>query len=406
MDCNTICPEASHGEMASSRIGDLERALQAVTDSRGKRGRRYEAATVLTVMVLAKMAGEQTWSGIAQWVRLRLGWLQEAVALPKAPCANSYRYICEHIDAVELNAKAAAFLRETRAERVESGSETSACPAAHPGLALRHLACDGKELRGSHRLVQGQEQAAQQVFGIYNVRAGYMEALVPIAGKGYEPAAFRQWLKGQALQGTLITADALHTQTAVCREIRRCGGDYLLIAKRNQRALYEDIRFCFNQAPDYWFPERQAQSVEKGHGRHEVRSIRVSRDLNQYLGDRWPDVQQVFQIERRIQRRGKPACEVVCGLTSLPHEVASAEQLLHCVRQHWQIENRNHWRRDATLGEDRTKTVSKPAALVIAALNNAILALLDRAGVHNVRSAMRTFAAYPDQALALIRSSP
>ncbi len=172
MDCNTICPEASHGEMASSRIGDLERALQAVTDSRGKRGRRYEAATVLTVMVLAKMAGEQTWSGIAQWVRLRLGWLQEAVALPKAPCANSYRYICEHIDAVELNAKAAAFLRETRAERVESGSETSACPAAHPGLALRHLACDGKELRGSHRLVQGQEQAAQQVFGIYNVRAG------------------------------------------------------------------------------------------------------------------------------------------------------------------------------------------------------------------------------------------
>ena len=406
MDCNTICPEASHGEMASSRIGDLEGALQAVTDSRGKRGRRYEAATVLTVMVLAKMAGEQTWSGIAQWVRLRLAWLQEAVALPKAPCANSYRYICEHIDAVELNAKVAAFLSETRAERVESAREMSACPAAHPGLELRHLACDGKELRGSHRLVQGQEQAAQQVFGIYNVSAGYMEALVPIAGKGYEPAAFRQWLKGQALQGTLITADALHTQTVVCREIRRGGGDYLLIAKRNQRALYEDIRFCFSQPADYWFPERQAQSVEKGHGRHEVRSIRVSSELNQYLGDRWPDVRQVFQIERRIQRRGKPAYEVVCGLTSLPHEVASAEQLLHWVRQHWQIENRNHWRRDATLGEDRTKTGSKQAALVIAALNNAILALLDRAGVHNLRSAMRTFAAYPDQALALIRSSP
>jgi len=406
MDCNTICPEASHGEMGSSRIGDLEQVLKAVTDRRGKRGRRYEAATVLTVMVLAKMAGEETWSGIAQWVRLRLAWLQEVVALPKAPCANSYRYICEHIDAVELNAKVAAFLSETRAERVESVRETSACSAAHPGLELRHLACDGKELRGSHRLVQGQEQAAQQVFGIYNVSAGYMEALVPIAGKGYEPAAFRQWLTGQALQGTLITADALHTQTVVCREIRRGGGDYLLIAKRNQRTLYQDIRFCFTQAPDSRFPERQAESVEKGHGRQEVRSIRTSSELNHYLGDRWPDVQQVFQIERRIQRRGKPTCEVVCGLTSLAHEAATAEQLLHWVRQHWQIENRNHWRRDATLGEDRTKTASKPAALVIAALNNAILALLDRAGVHNLRSAMRTFAACPDQALALIRSFP
>lgn len=39
MDCNTVCPQASHGEMASSRIGDLEQALKAVTDRRGKRRR-------------------------------------------------------------------------------------------------------------------------------------------------------------------------------------------------------------------------------------------------------------------------------------------------------------------------------------------------------------------------------
>jgi predicted transposase YbfD/YdcC len=383
----------------------LEQALKAVTDRRGKRGRRYEAATVLTVMVLAKMAGEQTWSGIAQWVRLRLAWLQEVVALPKAPCANSYRYICEHIDAVELNAKVAMFLGEGKEEAVGPVCGAAVC-ATVQAAEMRHLACDGKELRGSHRLVEGQEQAAQQVFGIYNVEAGYMEAVVPIAGKGYEPAAFRQWLKGQTLQRTLITADALHTQTVVCREIRRRGGDYLLIAKRNQLSLYKDIRFLFSQPADYWFPERQAQTVEKGHGRHEVRSIRASSELNHYLGDRWPDVQQVFQIERRIQRRGKPTYEVVCGLTSLPQEIASAEQLLHWVRQHWQIENRNHWRRDATLGEDRTQTGSKQAAFVIAVLNTAILALLDRAGFHNLRNAMRTFAAYPEQALALIRPSP
>jgi len=325
--------------------------------------------------------------------------------LAKAPCANSYRYICEHIDAVELNAKVAMFLGEGKEEAVGPVCGTAVC-ATVQAAEMRHLACDGKELRGSHRLVEGQEQAAQQVFGIYNVGAGYMEAVVAIAGKGYEPAAFRQWLKGQTLQRTLITADALHTQTVVCREIRRRGGDYLLIAKRNQLSLYKDIRFLFSQPADYWFPERQAQTVEKGHGRHEVRSIRVSSELNHYLGDRWPDVQQVFQIERRIQRRGKPTYEVVCGLTSLPQEIASAEQLLHWVRQHWQIENRNHWRRDATLGEDRTKTASKQAAFVIAVLNNAILALLDRAGFHNLRNAMRTFAAYPQQALALIRPSP
>lgn len=51
-------------------------------------------------------------------MRLRLGWLQGAVALAKAPCANSCRYLCEHIDAVELNAKVAMFLGEGKEEAV------------------------------------------------------------------------------------------------------------------------------------------------------------------------------------------------------------------------------------------------------------------------------------------------
>ena len=186
-------------------IQSLLEALRQVTDHRCKRGRRYEAAPVLTVMVLAKMAGEHTWSGIAQWVRLRAGWLQETVGLSKAPCANSYRYICEHIDAVELSAKVAMFLGEGKEEAVGPVCATAACPTAE-AAEMRHLACDGKELRGSHRLVEGQEQAAQQVFGIYNVSAGYMEALVPIAGKGYEPAAFRQWLS-QYVRNTTKTSD-------------------------------------------------------------------------------------------------------------------------------------------------------------------------------------------------------
>ncbi len=61
-----------------------------MTDQRAKRGRRYEAALVLTLIVLAKLAGEQTLRGIAQWVQLRAGWLQSMLPLLTAHTLCEY----------------------------------------------------------------------------------------------------------------------------------------------------------------------------------------------------------------------------------------------------------------------------------------------------------------------------
>ena len=139
---------------------------------------------------------------------------------------------------------------------------------------LRHLACDGKELRGSYRLTGHGVQAAQGVLGIYDTASDRMAALLPIEGKGFEPKALRAWLAEQAskegLAGCLLTADALHTQSAVCKAIRTAGADYLLVAKRNQRSLREDIGYLFSQAPDFWFPERRTSWCSVGHGRIEI----------------------------------------------------------------------------------------------------------------------------------------
>ena len=79
--------------------GSLYAILQRVTDHRAKRGRRYEAALVLTLLLVAKLAGEQTLRGIAQWVQLRVARLQTVLPLANGcvPCANSYRYICAHV---------------------------------------------------------------------------------------------------------------------------------------------------------------------------------------------------------------------------------------------------------------------------------------------------------------------
>ena len=408
------------GSAAGSATGRVVRswydAWQSVPDKRHRRGRRYEAGLVLTLLLLAKLAGESAMAAIAQWVRERQSLLAQWLPLTHTPCANTYRNICASIDATALLQVVAGVL---------GAAEASALLQPAP---VRHLACDGKAERGSYRLTAQGVQPAQELFGIYDTTSGCMEVLLPIAGKGFEAKAFKEWLAQQtgrqttgqettgqqtrkgACAGCLLTADALHTQTAVCKAIRKADADYLLVAKRNQRGLREDIGYLFSQQPDFWFPERTARQVNVGHGRIEVRTMRASNELNDYLADRWPGVQQVFQVERTITRRSRQGTQTtherVYGLTSLPADRASPAQLLMSLRAHWRIENRNHWRRDATLGEDRLQLACKPAALVMAVLNCLILALFDRMHCTNCRQAMRTFDAHPEQALALLRSPP
>ncbi len=388
----------------------LYRALQRVPDHRCRRGRRYPAALVLTLMLLAKMAGEQTMAGIAEWVALHKEQLQQWLPLVRAPCANTYRYVCAHVDAQALLKAVSAVLGATTAVRLLSESLDGQEGAATASSSLRHLACDGKELCGSYRLTKDGVQAAQGVLAVYDTATGLTEALLAIESKGYESKALHTWLeqhaKEHSLAGCLVTADALHTQRSVCKAVRMAGAEYLLLVKRNQHQLREDISYLFSQPPDYWFPERRARSVDVGHGRIEVRVLRASDELNDYLADRWPDVRQVFQIERTVTRRSRQGTtttvESVYGLTSVPASQASPKQLLTWVQNHWRIENRNLWRRDATLGEDRLQLSCKAAAFVVATLNCIILALFDRLHHTNSRKAMRTYNAHPEQALALI----
>lgn len=400
---------ASDGKVKDGEVRSLYQAFGQVADGRKLRGRRYDAALVLTLLLLAKLGGEQTMAGIAQWVRERQSLLSQWLPLRCTPCANTYRYVCAHVDAQELFAAVTSVL-STRA-----AIDTARAPAELPTKTpLRHLACDGKELRGSYRLTATGVQAAQSVLGIYDTANDQMAALLPIAGKGFEPKALRAWLAEQAskagLAGCLLTADALHTQRAVCKAIHSAGADYLLVVKRNQRSLREDIGYLFSQKPDFWFPERSGRQINVGHGRIEICTLRASCELNGYLADRWPDVRQVFQLERTVTRCGrqgtKTTTEIVYGFTSLPATRASPFQLLAWLRAHWRIENRSHWRRDATLGEDRLQLACKPAALVLAVLNCTLLALFDRRRITNCRQAMRHFNAHPQHALALLCQPP
>jgi hypothetical protein len=133
--------------------------------------------------------------------------------------------------------------------------------------------------------------------------------------------------------------------------------------------------------------EPTAASVDKAHGRLERRRLTSTTTLNGLVD--WPDLGQVFEVERVRAVGDKSSVEVVYGIASLGREAADARRLLALLRGHWGIENRVHWVRDVTLGEDASRIRTESAAEVMAGLRNAAISLLRLAGVTNIVEALR-----------------
>ena len=192
-------------------------------------------------------------------------------------------------------------------------------------------------------------------------------------------------LKVLPLKDKLVTADALHCQRAFCRQIRAADGHYLIIVKENQPTLYRDIELLFEEPPEG--EVFATAEVRDRHGdRREVRRIWTSTALRGYLD--WPGAEQVCKVERVSERKGKETRQVRYAVTSLDERVGP-EHLLRHLRGHWGIENRLHYVRDVTFGEDASLVRKGAAPEVMAALRNVVLAILRRAGWENIAAALR-----------------
>jgi predicted transposase YbfD/YdcC len=144
---------------------------------------------------------------------------------------------------------------------------------------------------------------------------------------------------------------------------------------------------------------KPAASQEKNAGRVEIRKIETLAELPPYLS--WPGLQQVCRIERQRTVHGVTSKEIVCAITSLDRREASAARLLRIARQHWHIENRLHYVRDVSLGEDACRIRSGSAPQLMAGLRNAVIRLIRSTGAKVIPRALRRFAAKPLEALAL-----
>lgn len=210
-----------------------------------------------------------------------------------------------------------------------------------------------------------------------------------------------QLLANLPLDGAVVTGDALYCQRALCAQIVAAGGHYLLFVKGNQPTLEEAITLLFTDPPPGEVFATTTQHHRHG-ARHEVRRLWASTALTGYLD--WPGCAQVGRLQRTWTEQRRQGGETRHFVTSLPGTVGP-DALLALARGHWGIENRLHYVRDVTLGEDASRVRIGAAPRVLAALRNVVLALLRAAGATNIAAALRDLA-WRGAALALVGLAP
>ena len=372
-------------------VGSVYEGLSKLTDVRKARGKLYRLETVLMIIVMAKLCGNDKPVEIADWGKHHQEELVKLLQLErsKMPHHNTYRRIMAYTVYTEE-------IERLVGEYNQGGEHGQV------------YALDGKAVRGMRK--KG-EAGNEYLLSVYDVAQGKVLSQVEVGRKENEITKAPKAIKQAEISQKVVTGDALHTQRGLATQIIERQADYLFPVKENQSRLYKNIQALF--APEYPKPGfgkiqtdfLTSQKVNKGHGRIEKRTITTSEMLKGYAA--WPGLAQVYRLERQFhwRRNGvcyRTSCEVEFGITSLTRAQATPTRLLEIRRAHWGIETGLHYRRDVTMKEDATRMTVGNTGMVMACINNLVLALIRQAEFQNAAQARRYFAAHIPQAFSLL----
>ncbi|MEV2279494.1 ISAs1 family transposase [Nocardiopsis sp. NPDC049922] len=389
--------------------------LATIDDPRDPRGRRYSLPSLLALAVCAlTSAGHDTTCAIIEWAHNAPERVLLALGLPVCPFTHRIRIADERsllarLDPAQLTRAALATLNTHTTPRASSPRTPTGAPEREhrrthrqqrrqpPPEAPRHTAyaTDGKTQRGARAR---KEQSSRSVsFHAARHHDAAVAAWTQIHSKGAETGAFTtllDQLDDDQLQGALITADALHTVADHATYLLERGAHYLIYVKGNRPTLHEQLAAL----PWDEVPLAHDEEPIHAHGREERRSLKVTAAG----GLAFPGACQVVRIERHRRRHGtvKGSREVVFAVTDLDaHQVSPPELAAH-ARGHWTVENRVHYVRDVTWGEDARRTRIGAAPVVLGYVTDIVRQALAAAGWKNLKSGRRAHT-NPDKILAL-----
>lgn len=327
--------------MVSTRADTLIEHFAEMTDPRTGNAIRHRLIDIIVIAICAVICGADSWVDVENFGKAKKSWLSRFLELPNdIPSHDTFGRVFARLDAEEFQRSFQGWVRAVM--DVKDGQVISV---------------DGKALRRSHDRTPGKE-------AIYMVSAWATTNQVVLGQRkvddgSNEITAIPQLIDLLDLSGCIVAVDAMGCQTAIAAQIIDRGGDYVLSLKDNQGNLLEDVVEIFTYAQETNFKGMTCdthRTVNKGHGRIEIRECRTISDLASFDYIRnlyaWKKLQTICMVIRERRIGGETTKETGYYISSLPN---NARQLLDAIRNYWGIENSLHWVLDIAFREDESR---------------------------------------------------
>jgi predicted transposase YbfD/YdcC len=305
----------------------------------------YPLDEILLFSLLAVLAGAETFVDIARFGEKKLALLRRFRPFRDGTPAH------DHLGDIFATLDAQAFQR-CFVTWVAALTKTPA----------EVIAIDGKTLRRSYQK-KGAKEPIHMV-SAFAARQRLVMGQVAVAAKSNEIVAIPALLDMMAIEGAIVTIDAMGCQRAIAKKITDKKADYILALKGNQGTLLEDVELFANEQKANEFKNAKVsrhKTVDADHGRIETRTYTVIHDV-EWLQERhdWPALHGVVIVESQREIDGRITQETRLYITSL---VLLAEMIGPMIRDHWAVENGLHWVMDMVFRDDecRVRTENAPA---------------------------------------------
>jgi predicted transposase YbfD/YdcC len=315
----------------------------AVADDRETWRVAHPLPEVLLLAVCGTIGGCDDFDEIVEWGEDNLGFLRRFLPYHHGlPCGRWLRALMNHIDPALFSECFRAWAQALRPDAPEL------------------VAIDGKTSRGSHD--RGRGRAALHLVSAFATRERLVIGQEAVANGSCEqdtiPLLLEKLAAAGALEGAVVTIDAIACNAKVAQAVLDADADYLLAVKANQPGLLGEIERFFADAPAQSLDTHA--EVDKGHGRIEERIVRVSADIGWLDGDRrfpgeyrFPEIAVLASVEARVHEKGATRVQRRFYIAS---RKMGAADIARAVRGHWAIENSLHWVLDMVFREDRARS--------------------------------------------------
>ena len=308
--------------------------------------------------VVGLLSDADDWNSIAECARRKKAWLSQFLKLPGGiPSHDTFNRICSLLEPMAFHDLFTSWVKDVFIKQPLSGV----------------VAIDGKTVRGS----RSNKVNAVHMVNAWSTEAGVCLGQYKVDNKSNEISAVPELLDKLAIEGCLVTADAMSCQKRISSKILNAKADYLLAVKNNQRKLYGELDRYF---ADYW--ERVASDTLSStfseqqdycHGREEHRRCWVLQDITSCpVASSWK-AKTILAVQLDQKKDNKGRSDIRYFISS---KVMTADEALQATRQHWQVENSLHWVLDVAFLEDKSRARAGYAAENLATARQIALNLL------------------------------